>query len=55
MKGIDPLSLDIFSKEGILTLCRIKHRNMERLSLACGWALVNSVEDRDASMLVYAG
>mmetsp|Transcript_23203 Transcript_23203/g.46309 ORF Transcript_23203/g.46309 Transcript_23203/m.46309 type:complete len:540 (+) Transcript_23203:127-1746(+) len=55
MKGIDPLSLDIFSKEGILALRRVKRRNMERLSLACGGAPMNSVEDMDASMLGYAG
>ena len=30
-KGIDPLSLDIFAKNGILALRRAKRRNMERL------------------------
>jgi T-complex protein 1 subunit zeta len=35
-KGIDPLSLDILAKEGILALRRAKRRNMERLTLACG-------------------
>lgn len=35
-KGIDPLSLDSFAKEGILGLRRAKKRNMERLALACG-------------------
>jgi len=54
MKGIDPLSLDIFSNKGILALYRVKRQNMERLSFACGGALVNYVEDMDASMLVYA-
>jgi T-complex protein 1 subunit zeta len=29
-KGIDPLSLDILSKNGILALRRAKRRNMER-------------------------
>jgi T-complex protein 1 subunit zeta len=29
-KGIDPLSLDIFAKNGILALRRAKRRNMER-------------------------
>lgn len=29
-KGIDPLSLDALSKEGILALRRVKRRNMER-------------------------
>ncbi len=35
-KGIDPLSLDVLAKEGILGLRRAKRRNMERLTLACG-------------------
>ncbi len=35
-KGIDPLSLDVLAKEGILALRRAKRRNMERLTLACG-------------------
>mmetsp|Transcript_39508 Transcript_39508/g.40038 ORF Transcript_39508/g.40038 Transcript_39508/m.40038 type:complete len:487 (-) Transcript_39508:149-1609(-) len=54
-KGIDPLSLDIFAKEGILCLRRAKRRNMERLTLACGGTPMHSVEDMDASMLGYAG
>ena len=29
-KGIDPLSLDILAKNGILALRRAKRRNMER-------------------------
>ena len=35
-KGIDPISLDLLAKEGILGLRRAKRRNMERLTLACG-------------------
>jgi T-complex protein 1 subunit zeta len=35
-KGIDPFSLDVLAKEGILALRRAKRRNMERLTLACG-------------------
>eukprot|EP00591_Stephanopyxis_turris_P006182 CAMPEP_0195523824 /NCGR_PEP_ID=MMETSP0794_2-20130614/23273_1 /TAXON_ID=515487 /ORGANISM="Stephanopyxis turris, Strain CCMP 815" /LENGTH=565 /DNA_ID=CAMNT_0040653905 /DNA_START=129 /DNA_END=1823 /DNA_ORIENTATION=+ len=54
-KGIDPLSLDIFAKEGILCLRRAKRRNMERLTLACGGTPIHSVEDLDESMLGYAG
>ena len=54
-KGIDPLSLDIFAKEGILCLRRAKRRNMERLTLACGGSPIHSVEDLDASMLGFAG
>jgi T-complex protein 1 subunit zeta len=33
-KGIDPLSLDILAKNGILALRRAKRRNMERYALA---------------------
>lgn len=54
-KGIDPLSLDIFAKEGMLCLRRAKRRNMERLTLACGGTPVHSVEDMDISMLGFAG
>ncbi|GMI28758.1 hypothetical protein TrCOL_g2174 [Triparma columacea] len=54
-KGIDPLSLDIFAKEGILCLRRAKRRNMERLTLACGGSQINSLEDLTADMLGYAG
>jgi len=54
-KGIDPLSLDIFAKEGILCLRRAKRRNMERLTLACGGSPIHSVEDLDPSMLGWAG
>jgi len=42
-KGIDPLSLDLLAKNGILGLRRAKRRNMERLMLACGGSAINSV------------
>lgn len=42
MKGIDPPSLEMFSREGILALRRAKRRNMERLTLASGGVAVNS-------------
>jgi chaperonin GroEL (HSP60 family) len=42
-KGIDPMSLDMLAKEGILALRRAKRRNMERLTLACGGALPPSL------------
>ena len=29
-KGIDPMSLDMMAKEGIVALRRMKRRNMER-------------------------
>jgi len=44
-KGIDPLSLDLLAKAGIVALRRAKRRNMERLTLACGGTALNSVED----------
>ncbi len=53
-KGIDPLSLDMFAKEGILGLRRAKRRNMERLILACGGNAVNSVDDLSEKDLGFA-
>jgi len=53
-KGIDPLSLDLFAKEGILALRRAKRRNMERLTLAAGGSQVNSVDDLNPSVLGFA-
>jgi len=53
-KGIDPLSLDVLAREGIIALRRAKRRNMERLALACGGVAVNSFEELDASVLGYA-
>ena len=41
-KGIDPLSLDLLAKEGILGLRRAKRRNMERLVEACGGKLLRA-------------
>ncbi|GFQ93414.1 t-complex protein 1 subunit zeta [Trichonephila clavata] len=53
-KGIDPMSLDLLCKEGIVALRRAKRRNMERLTLACGEA-VNSVDDLTPECLGEAG
>ena len=53
-KGIDPLSLDMLAKEGMLGLRRAKRRNMERLILACGGNAVNSVDDLTEKDLGYA-
>jgi T-complex protein 1 subunit zeta len=53
-KGIDPLSLDMMAKEGILGLRRAKRRNMERLILACGGHAVNSVDDLTEEDLGFA-
>lgn len=54
-KGIDPISLDMLAKEGILALRRAKRRNMERLVLACGGIAMNSFDDLDADCLGRAG
>jgi T-complex protein 1 subunit zeta len=42
-KGIDPISLDLLAKAGIIGLRRAKKRNMERLQAACGGFAINSV------------
>lgn len=54
-KGIDPMSLDLLAKEGILGLRRAKRRNMERLQLACGGYTINSVEELVPEALGRAG
>ncbi|BEI82702.1 hypothetical protein CcaverHIS002_0305700 [Cutaneotrichosporon cavernicola] len=54
-KGIDPMSLDVLAKNGILALRRAKRRNMERLQLACGGIAQNSVEDLSPDILGWAG
>ncbi|CAH1118278.1 unnamed protein product [Phaedon cochleariae] len=54
-KGIDPMSLDMLAKEGIIALRRAKRRNMERLALACGGVAMNSLDDLHESQLGYAG
>lgn len=53
-KGIDPIVLDMFAKEGILGLRRAKRRNMERLTLACGGIAMNSSEDLTPEVLGHA-
>ncbi|XP_031553260.1 T-complex protein 1 subunit zeta-like [Actinia tenebrosa] len=54
-KGIDPFSLDMFAKEGIVAIRRAKRRNMERIPLACGGLAVNSVDDLTPDVLGFAG
>eukprot|EP00123_Amoebidium_parasiticum_P009193 comp19320_c1_seq1/m.22197 comp19320_c1_seq1/g.22197 ORF comp19320_c1_seq1/g.22197 comp19320_c1_seq1/m.22197 type:complete len:542 (-) comp19320_c1_seq1:61-1686(-) len=54
-KGIDPLSLDMLAKAGIVALRRAKRRNMERLTLACGGQAMNSLEDITPECLGWAG
>ncbi|XP_062522455.1 T-complex protein 1 subunit zeta-like [Corticium candelabrum] len=54
-KGIDPISLTMLAKEGIVALRRAKRRNMERIPLACGGYAVNSVDDLTSDCLGKAG
>ncbi len=54
-KGIDPLSLDVLAKNGILALRRAKRRNMERLQLICGGVSQNSIDDLSPDVLGWAG
>lgn len=54
-KGIDPISLDMLAKEGIVGLRRAKKRNMERLVLSCGGVCINSPEDLAPEILGHAG
>ncbi|KAG8905891.1 T-complex protein 1 subunit zeta [Tulasnella sp. 403] len=58
-KGIDPMSLDVLAKNGILALRRAKRRNMERraaeLQLIAGGIAQNSVDDLTPDVLGWAG
>jgi len=54
-QGIDPNSLDLLAREGIVALRRAKRRNMERLTLACGGTPMNSFEDLTLDCLGFAG
>ena len=54
-KGIDPLSLEMFVKEGIFALRRAKKRNMERLIAIAGGDCAHSLDDLDESVLGWAG
>lgn len=54
-KGIDPISLDMLAKNGIMALRRAKRRNMERVPLACGGYAMNSFDDLSEECLGQAG
>ena len=54
-KGIDPQSLDLLAREGIMALRRAKRRNMERITLACKGMPVNSADDLTPEILGFAG
>lgn len=53
-KGIDPPSLEMLAREGIIGIRRAKRRNMERLPLACGGNGLNSVDDMTEKDLGFA-
>lgn len=53
-KGIDPPSLEALARENIVGLRRAKKRNMERLPLACGGKVFNSVDDMRQEDLGFA-
>lgn len=53
-KGIDPPSLELLAKDGIIGIRRAKKRNGERIPLACGGRQLNSVEDLSVEDLGYA-
>ena len=53
-KGIDPPSLEMLARAGVIGLRRAKRRNMERLVLACGGNALNSVEDMSPDDLGFA-
>jgi len=54
-KGIDPISLDLLQREGIIGIRRAKRRNMERIPLACGGYAVNNENDINPDFLGHAG
>jgi len=53
-KGIDPPSLEILARDGIIGIRRAKKRNGERIPLACGGKMLNSVDDMQESDLGFA-
>jgi T-complex protein 1 subunit zeta len=52
--GIDPISLDLLQKAGIVGIRRAKRRNMERLSKACGGYAVSALDDLTPDCLGHA-
>lgn len=50
-QGIDPNSLDMLAKAGIMGLRRAKRRNMERMPLCFGGYAINSVDDMNPECL----
>lgn len=53
-KGIDPPSLEILARAGIVGIRRAKKRNGERIPLACGGKLLNSIDDMTEADMGFA-
>lgn len=53
-KGIDPESLEMLARHGIMALRRVKRRNMERLTLCCGGSALNTLDDLSEKSFGYA-
>jgi len=53
-KGIDPPSLEILARDGIVGIRRCKKRNGERIPLACGGQQLNSIDDMSEKDLGFA-
>jgi len=53
-KGIDPPSLELLARDGIIGIRRCKKRNGERIPLACGGKQLNSVDDVEEADLGWA-
>jgi T-complex protein 1 subunit zeta len=53
-KGIDPPSLELLARDGIVGIRRAKKRNGERIPLACGGKQLNSVDDLTPEDLGFA-
>jgi len=54
-KGIDPISLDLLSKEGILGIRRAKRKNLERIALLCNCIPINSIHNLNSNVLGFSG
>ena len=53
-KGIDPPSLEILARDGIIGIRRCKKRNGERIPLACGGTQLNAIDDVSEKDLGFA-
>merc|ERR1712086_899115 len=53
-KGIDPPSLEILARDGIVGIRRCKKRNGERIPLACGGTQLNAIDDVSEKDLGFA-